>query len=186
MEDSEIVALYFAREEAALDATQKKYEDYLHKIAYNILQDLQDSQESVNDTYLAAWNSIPPNRPTVLATYLGKLTRRIAIDILRKRNRLKRRNSEYAVSLAELEDCIAGGEMPEDVVQAQLLGECISAFVRQLPEQSRHVFVGRYYFLDSVKDIARYCGISEAKVKTLLYRMRGNLRLYLEKEGFTV
>ena len=71
-------------------------------------------------------------------------------------------------------------------MQAQLLGECISAFVRQLPEQSRHVFVGRYYFLDSVKDIARYCGISEAKVKTLLYRMRGNLRLYLEKEGFTV
>ena len=186
MEDLEIVAMYIDRDEAALEATQKKYGPYLHKIAYNILQDLQDSQESVNDTYLAAWNSIPPNRPAVLGTYLGKLTRRISIDIFRKRNRLKRRDSEYAVSLAEIEDSIAGGETPEELVQAQLLGSCISAFVRQLPVQSRHVFLGRYYFLDPVKDIARYCGISEAKVKTLLYRMRCSLREYLQKEGFTV
>lgn len=186
MEDSEIVALYISRDESALDITQKKYGPYLHKIAYNILRDQQDSQESVNDTYLAAWNSIPPHKPDILATYLGKLTRRISIDIFRKRNRLKRRDSEYAVSLSELEDCVAGGDSPEEWMQAQLLGESISAFVRQLPAQSRHVFVGRYYFLDSVKDIARYCGISEAKVKTMLFRMRGNLRAYLEKEGFTV
>ena len=186
MEDSEIVALYFMRDEAALDITQKKYGSYLHKIAYNILQDLQDSQESVNDTYLAAWNSIPPNQPAVLSAYLGKLTRRISIDIFRKRNRLKRRDSEYTLSLAELEDCVAGGDTPEDLMQAQLLGESISAFVRQLPAQSRHVFVGRYYFMDPVKEIARYCCISEAKVKTLLFRMRSNLREYLRKEGFAV
>ena len=86
----------------------------------------------------------------------------------------------------EIEDSIAGGETPEELVQAQLLGSCISTFVRQLPVQSRHVFLGRYYFLDPIKDIARYCGISEAKVKTLLYRMRCSLREYLQKEGFTV
>ena len=186
MEDRQIVDLYWTREESAIHETAIKYGSYCHSIAYTILQDQQDAEESVNDTYLAAWNSIPPNRPAVLATYLGKLTRRISIDVFRKRNRLKRRASEYAVSLAEIEDSIAGGETPEELVQAQLLGSCISAFVRQLPVQSRHVFLGRYYFLDPVKDIARYCGISEAKVKTLLYRMRCSLREYLQKEGFTV
>lgn len=186
MEDSKIVALYFDRDESAIDHTQKKYGPYLHKIAYNILEDLQDSQESVNDTYLAAWNSIPPHRPDILSTYLGKLTRRISIDIFRKRNRLKRRDSEYALSLSELEDCVAGGEQPEETVQAQLLAESISTFLRQLPAQSRHAFVGRYYFMDPLKEVARYCGMSEAKAKTLLYRIRCSLKDYLQKEGFTV
>lgn len=186
MEDSKIVALYFGRDEAAIDHTQRKYGPYLHKIAYNILEDIQDSQESVNDTYLAAWNSIPPHRPEILSTYLGKLTRRISIDIFRKRNRLKRRDSEYALSLSELEDCISGGETPEESIQAQLLAESISSFLRQLPEQSRHVFIGRYYYMDPVKEVARYCGMSEAKAKTLLYRIRCSLKDYLQKEGFTL
>lgn len=186
MEDSQIVGLYFSRDEGAIQETQKKYGPYLQKIAYNILQDLQDSQESVNDTYLAAWNSIPPHRPDVLSTYLGKITRRISIDIFRKRNRLKRRDSEYAVSLSELDETISGGATPEETLQAQQLGIAISDFLRQLPEQSRHVFVGRYYYCDSVKDVARYCGISEAKAKTLLYRIRCSLKEYLCKEGFAV
>ena len=186
MEDSQIVGLYFCRDEGAIDETQKKYGPYLHKIAYNILQDIQDSQESVNDTYLAAWNSIPPHRPDILSTYLGKIARRISIDIFRKRNRLKRRESEYAISLSELDEAISDGFTPEETLQAQQLGAAISDFLHQLPEQSRHVFIGRYYYCDSIKEVARYCSISEAKTKTLLYRIRCSLKEYLRKEGFVV
>ena len=184
MEDHEIVALYFQRDETAIDHTQKKYDHYLMKIAYNILADMEDSKESVNDTYLAAWNSIPPHRPTVLATYLGKLTRRISIDIFRRHNRQKRRGTEYAISLSELEDCVSGGTTPEESMEIQLLADAINAFIRMLPEQARHAFIGRYYFLDSLRDVARYCGMSEAKAKSLLYRTRCSLKVYLEKEGF--
>ena len=106
MQDEKIVELYWKRDESAVRETQEKYENYLYKIAYNILSDKEDSNESVNDTYLAAWNSMPPHKPNVLSTYLGKLTRRISIDIFRKRNRIKRQVSEYALSLTELQDCI--------------------------------------------------------------------------------
>ena len=186
MDDSRIVALYFDRDEAAIEMTQKKYGAYLHKIAYNILDDLQESQESVNDTYLAAWNSIPPHRPEILSTYLGKLTRRISIDIFRKKNRLKRRDSEYTMSLSELDESVAAIDSTEESVQAKQLAKCISSFLRQLPEESRHAFIGRYYYCDSIKDVARYCDISEAKTKTLLYRIRCSLKDYLTKEGFAV
>ena len=100
MEDRQIVALYWDRNEAAIDHTDKKYGKYLAKIAFNILSDREDTQESVNDTYLAAWNSIPPNKPTVLSTYLGKLTRRISIDRFRKKSSQKRGGGEYALSLS--------------------------------------------------------------------------------------
>lgn len=186
MEDGRIVALYFARDEQAIDQTQRKYGAYLHTIAYQILADLEDSQESVNDTYLAAWNSIPPHKPAVLSTYLGKLTRRISIDIFRRRNRLKRRDSEYAFSLSEMEDMISRDETPQQTLEAQLLGKCISDYLRSLPAESRNLFIGRYYYLDPLKEVARYCGMSEAKAKSLLYRIRCGLKDYLEKEGFCV
>ncbi len=186
MDDRVIVKLYWDRDEVAIDMTQKKYGAYLHKIAYNILCDPQDSQECVNDTYWAAWNSMPPNRPEVLSTYLGKLTRRISIDCFRRKNRLKRRASEYAVSLSELGDCISGGDDPEELLAMDLLAKSIERFLWELPEESRHVFVGRYYYLDPLKEVARYCGMSEAKAKTLLFRLRRSLKEHLEKEGFTV
>ena len=186
MDDRQIVALYISRDERAIEITQKKYDAYLHKIAYNILNDLQDCQESVNDTYLAAWNSIPPHCPGVLSTYLGKLTRRISIDIFRKRNRRKRRDSEYAISLSELDESLASGDSTEETVYARQLAASISSFLRQLPDESRHAFIGRYYYCDSIKEVARYCGISEAKTKTLLFRIRCSLKEYLSKEGFTV
>ena len=184
MEDHEIVELYFQRDDTAIVQTQVKYDRYLQKIAFNILADREDSQESVNDTYLAAWNSIPPHRPNLLSTYLGKLTRRISIDIFRKRNCKKRYGSEFAISLTELEDCVSGGEDPEEMMDMKLLSEAINQFVRTLPEQSRHAFIGRYYFLDSLRDVAGYCGMSESKAKSLLYRIRCSLKVYLEKEGF--
>ena len=184
MQDEKIVELYWNRDESAIRETQEKYENYLYKIAYNILSDKEDSNESVNDTYLAAWNSMPPHKPNVLSTYLGKLTRRISIDIFRKRNRIKRQGSEYALSLTELQDCVSGNNSPEKDYEAQILGEAINTFLRTLSQDARNVFIGRYYFLDSVKDVAKYCGISESKAKTLLFRTRNSLREYLKKEGF--
>lgn len=186
MQDEKIVELYWQRDESAIRETQEKYENYLYKIAYNILSDKEDSNESVNDTYLAAWNSMPPHKPNVLSTYLGKLTRRISIDIFRKRNRIKRQGSEYSLSLTELEDCISGNNSPEKDYEAKVLGEAINSFLRTLSVDARNVFIGRYYFLDSVKDVAKYCGISESKAKTLLFRTRNSLREYLEKEGFEI
>ncbi len=186
MDDERIVALYWHRDEEAIRETQNKYERYLTKIAYNILADLEDSMESVNDTYLAAWNSIPPNRPAVLSTYLGKITRRISIDIYRRRNRSKRQADTYALSLSELEDCIADPNTPEQRLDAQLLADAINAYLRMLPEDARNTFIGRYYFLDPLKEVACYCGMSETKAKSLLYRTRCGLREYLIKEGFAL
>lgn len=186
MQDENIVALYWERNEAAIEETKNKYEHYLFKIAHNILLDFEDSQESVNDTYLAAWNSMPPHKPSILSTYLGKLTRRISIDIFRKKNRQKRKASEYALSLAELEDCIEGGGTPEDDMEVKLLADAINEFLRTLPKDARNLFIGRYYYLDSLKNVAAYCGMSESRAKSLLFRTRCNLKVYLEKEGFEV
>ena len=185
MQDSEIVALYFARDEAAIMATQDKYGAYLFKIAHNILADDGDSEESVSDTCLAAWNSIPPHRPDVLRTYLAKLARRIAISLFRRRTRKKRQASEYALSLEELSET-ADRDTPESAMEAELLGQSISAFLRTLSERERGVFLGRYFYLDPLAEIARYAGMSEAAVKSMLHRQRTRLRAYLEKEGFSV
>lgn len=186
MDDGKIVDLYWQRSEDAIRETAAKYEAYLTRIADNILSDAEDSRECVNDTYLAAWNSMPEQRPAVLSTYLGKITRQKAIDVFRKRNSIKRYASEFAVSLSELEEGPEGGSTPEQALEAGLLEATVNRFVRSLPKESRQVFIGRYYFFDSVKSIASYTGLSEAKVKVLLFRTRGKLRKYLEKEGFVL
>ena len=186
MEDEKIVALYWQRSEDAVRETEKKYGAYLTKIARNILYDPEDSEECVNDTYLAAWNSMPEHRPGVLSTYLGKITRQISIDRFRKRNSAKRQASEYALSLAELEDTFEDDETPEQALDEKLLDEAIGGFVRSLPEEARRVFIGRYYFFDPLKTVAGYCGISEAKAKSILYRARLKLKEHLEKEGFVL
>lgn len=183
MEDGQIVSLYWQRSESAIVATQQKYGSYLLTIARNILSDPEDSEESVNDTYLAAWNSIPPQQPQVLRTYLGKLTRRISIDRFRMRTRQKRLGSEYALSLSELEECLAGGTEPEETLEAQLLADAVSRYLRTLPAKARNTFIGRYYFLDSLEEVARYCGITQAAAKSLLLRTRRGLREFLQKEG---
>ena len=184
MEDEKIVSLYWARDEQAIAETQKKYDRYLTRIAMNVLADPEDSRESVSDTYLAAWNSMPPHRPGVLSTYLGKLTRRISISCFRRKNREKRRPSEYALSLSELGDCISGGNTTEEEVNLKLLADAIGIYLRLLPVESRNAFIGRYYFLDPVKEVAAYCGMTESKCKTVLYRTRQGLKAYLEKEGY--
>lgn len=186
MEDEQIVSLYWQRSESAIRETETKYSRYLTKIAYNILSDMEDSRESVNDTYLAAWNSMPPHRPGVLSTYLAKITRRISITRFRYRTREKRGGSEYEISLSELGDCVSGGNTTENAVNVKLLADAIGIFLRLQPEENRNAFIGRYYFLDPVKEVAAYCGMTESKCKTVLFRMRQSLKEYLLKEGFAV
>lgn len=184
MLDRQIVDLYWERNEDAIRKTEQKYGSYLHKVAYNILADYEDSKECVNDTYLAAWNSMPTNRPSVLSTYLGKIVRQISIDVFRKKQAIKRNASEYAISLEELGDSFSDGSTPEDTLNVKLLDAAINRFVRTLPNGTQRVFVGRYYFFDSLKDIAAYCGMSESKVKSILFRTRQKLKAYLMEEGF--
>ncbi len=185
MNDETIVELYWQRQERAITETQKKYGPYLHQIANNILQNREDSQESVNDTYLAAWNSIPPHRPQILQAYLVKLIRRIAIDCYRKRNRDKRKDDQYALSLDELSDCIPSNSTQE-ALDEKLLAEAIGQYLRTLPKMSRVAFVGRYYYLDSLREVADYCHMTESKLKSLLFRLRKGLRDYLIKEGYNL
>ena len=186
MKDELIVDLYWDRNEDAIRQTQRKYGSYLSKVAYNILSDFEDSKECVNDTYLAAWNSMPANRPRILSTYLGKIARQISIDVFRKRNTMKRYASEYALSLEELGDSFSAGTTPEQELDAKMLDEAINRFLRTLPEETRNVFLGRYYFFDSLKDVAAYCGMTESKAKSMLYRTRQSLKAYLAEEGFDV
>ena len=184
MQDEMIVSLYWQRGENAISETERKYGRYLTKIAHNILSDWEDSKETVNDTYLKAWNSMPTHKPSILSTYLGKITRQLSIDVFRTRNREKRKSSEYAISLSELEDCVSGSETTGQSVELKMLGEAINAYLRTLPAEARNTFVGRYYFADSIREVADYYGVSEPKVKSMLYRTRQGLKKYLEKEGY--
>ena len=186
MEDEQIIRLYWERNEAAILETDRKYGPYLTRIARNVLDDVEDSRECVNDTYYAAWNSIPPQRPNILSAYLGKLARRIAIDCFRRRTRVKRGGGEYVLSLSELEGTFSAGNTVEGAMEAAALGEAISAFLRTLEPQARTAFIGRYYFMDPMTEVARYCRMSESKAKSMLHRTRKKLKAYLEKEGFAV
>lgn len=186
MTDEKIVQLYWERNTAALVETQSKYSRYLTKIAYNILSDMEDSLECVNDTYFHAWKSIPPHRPGILSTYLAKITRRVAIDQVRKKTSEKRIPSEYMLSLSELENCISKKSESEQVLETEELGKAINAYLKTISIDARRLFIGRYFFMDSLKDVAKYCGMSEAKAKSMLYRTRCGLKKFLEQEGYYI
>lgn len=183
MQDEHIVTLYWRRDEAAIVETERKYGVYLTRIAYRVLANELDSQEAVNDTYLSAWDSIPPHHPAVLATYLGKITRQLSIDAYRKRTSEKRRASEYAASLSELEECVSGTDT-ESSVDLRLLVDAISAYLRTVSPQARALFIARYFFLDTLREAAASIGMSESRAKSQLYRTRIGLKAYLEQEGF--
>ena len=184
MDDIRIVELYWNRSEESISRTASKYGKYLHSIAYNILQNKEDAEESVNDTYTKAWFSMPPNRPTVLSTFLGKITRRIAIDKWRKSNAGKRGSGEIPLVLEELEECIADKNRVEQTVELKQLSVVIDNFVKSLPQTEQKVFVCRYWYMDSIDSICKQFHFSESKVKSMLYRTREKLRRELEKEGF--
>ena len=185
MQDEEIVKLYWDRDESALTETEHKYQNYLMKIAVNILYNNEDGCEAVNDTYLKAWNAMPPHKPTVLSLFLGRITRQLSIDKWRGKTREKRGGSEYALSLDELSDCVGGADTEESFEMSEL-SKVIGTYLRSLSEEKRNVFVWRYYFCEPIKEISERRGISEAKIKSMLHRIRAGLKEHLEKEGFAV
>ena len=185
MEDIEIVELYWQRDESALSETDMKYRGYLMRIATNVLNNAEDVQETVNDTYLKAWNAIPPHRPSLLSTFLGKITRQLSIDKLRTKTREKRGGGEYQLSLDELCDC-AGREDAAEAFETAELAKAISAYLRGISREKRAVFVWRYYFCEPLKDISERLGESESKIKSMLHRIRNGLKQHLESEGFEI
>lgn len=183
MDDKAIIDLYWSRSENAISETATKYGGYCYTIAYNILSNREDSEESVNDTYLAAWNTMPPRRPSVLAAFLGKMTRYISLDHWKKRSRLKRGGGETELCLEELEGCISGTESIEnEMIRKETLAS-VNKFLDTLPETERKVFLCRYWYLDPVADIAQRFGFTESKTASMLHRTRGKLQKHLTKEG---
>ena len=186
MKDETIVDLFWRREESAIAETRTKYGRYLTKIAYRILGNLEDCEECVNDTYLKAWNSIPPQRPKTLPVYFGKITRQTAIDCYRRQTSVKRGGAEFEASLDELEECIPAGSTIEIELDGQMLSSVISQYLYTLPQDKRMLFIRRYFYCDSVKVLAKQNGCSQSKIKSTLFRMRAGLKEYLEKEGFVI
>ena len=186
MEDQEIVELYWKRDESALEHSREKYHGYLSRIARQILYDREDSEEVVNDTYFKAWQSMPPQRPSKLSIYLGRLTRHGAIDYLRRRTSQKRGGATYEMCVEELEESVPGGETPQQALEEKLLVQLLNQFLETLSPQARALFLGRYYYFDPLWEVARYCGMGEGQAKSQLFRIRKRLKAYLEQEGFVV
>ena len=184
MEDNRIVDLYWQRDESAISETAVKYGKYLNSISYQILLNAEDAEECVNDTYNDAWQSMPPHRPSILSTFLGKITRRISIDLWRKYSAEKRGSGVMALALDELEECVSGTGDVETEIERQELQKKLNDFLLALPQVDRRVFMCRYWYMDSISDIAKQFAYSESKVKSMLYRTRIKLRAMLEKEGY--
>lgn len=183
MKDNEIIDLYWSRDEAAITATADTYGNYCYSIAYNILYNNEDAEECVNDTWLNAWKSIPPQRPNRLSTYLGKITRNLSIDRYKSMTAKKRGMGQVELALSELEGCVPAQTDTEQIVDEMALADAIEAFLRAQPKAERNIFVGRYWYLYSIRDLAKANRMSESKVASLLHRMRKKLKLYLEEEG---
>ena len=184
MEDARIVQLYWERSEQAIQETDTKYGRYCYCIAYNILANREDSEESVSDTYMAAWKAMPPQRPSALAPFLGKITRNLSINRWRSRNTHKRGGGQLVLALDELAECADRSQNVEDQYAYQEILTSVNAFLGTLPETERNIFLRRYWFLDSIADIAQSFQFSQSKVATMLHRTRLKLRKKLEKEGY--
>ena len=183
MVDSKIVSLLWERNELGLDQAKQKYGMYCYKIAFGILSNAGDAEECENDTFLAAWNAIPPERPFYLAAFLGRITRNLSLKRLRSNTAQKRGGNVSVLSLDELSECIPEGYSFEESLQLRELTNRINSFLRQLPAQERNLFIRRYWHCDSISDIAGQFRCSQSKVKMSLLRTREKLRDYLQKEG---
>lgn len=182
MEDHSIIELYWNRSEQAIRETELKYGKLFYHIARNILHNPADAEECVNDTYLGAWNAIPPARPRVLSAYLCRIARNLA---LKKHQQIHaaRRNPTVAVSFEELEDCLASGDLDDRNFADDQLADCINRFLDTLDAEPRQVFVRRYWYFDSVKEIMKRYRMSKSKVESMLFRTRHKLRTWIEEEG---
>lgn len=182
MDDKKILALLWQRAESALAALSARFGQLLHRISMNILNNEADAEESVNDTYLALWNAIPPERPDPLTGYVCRVGRNTALKRLRA-DTAQKRNSRYDLSLEELSGCLAGQSL-EDEIDARLLGRAIDRFLDTVSQESRVMFLRRYWFGDSTADIASLFAMKENAVSVRLHRTRSQLRTYLMKEGY--
>ncbi len=182
MTDEMIIDMYFSRNEDAISFTKEKYNKYLYTIAYNILRIMQDSEECVNETYLGAWNTIPPKRPSVLKTYLAKLARNISLKRFRHNTAQKRGGTQVDLALEELSEFMSGSDSVESTIEREELLTFIKEFVKKLNDEQRQIFLARYWYLYSVKDIARKLGYGESKVKMTLKRTKDKLFDELRKE----
>lgn len=183
MDDKDIIELYWKRLEQAISETDIKYGKLCLDIAKRIVFNIQDAEECVNDTYWGAWNTIPPARPEVLSSFLLKITRNTAMKKIRYAN-AKKRSVHATVSFAELDECISAPDSLENNVAADDLAKTLESFLGSIDYESRNMFIRRYWFFDSIADIAKRFAVSESKVKSQLFRVRNKLRLRLIKEGY--
>ncbi|MCR4727726.1 MAG: sigma-70 family RNA polymerase sigma factor [Lachnospiraceae bacterium] len=184
MNDDQIVRMYWDRDEKAISVTSEKYGSYCLHIAGNILGNHEDAEECVNDTYLNTWNSIPTNRPEMLSTYLGKIVRNLSFNLYKKNRAEKRGAGQIGLVLDELAELIADSNRPEDELDCKLLSESVNRFLETLPAEKRKLFVCRYWYADSVKDIAKRFEMTENNVSVALSRLRTGLHNYLLERGF--
>ena len=182
MEDLEIVNLYFERSETAIRETERKYNAYLHQVAYNILRSLYDTEEIVNDTYMGAWNAIPPTRPNSLKHFLSRIARNLSFDRLDYLNAGKR----YAL-FVEMDECIPDGKTdPEILWEAKEIGAAINRFLKTLDDTSCAVFLARYFYSYSIGELSKQFSLTTRQIKYILSKTRSALRNYLEKEGVAI
>ncbi len=184
MEDQMIVDLYWKRSEQAITETDVKYGRFCYGLAHNVLGSREDAEESVSDTYFAAWNAMPPHRPSILMAFLAKITRRISIDRFRAGTAEKRGGGKVQLALEELGDCASPGPDPEEEAMGRELYAALNRFLDQLPETERTVFLRRYFLLDTAAEIGQNFGFTESKVTSMLHRTRQKLKAHLGKEGY--
>lgn len=183
MQDEKIIALYWQRDQSAIDETDKKYGVQLRGLSYGILSDREDAEECVSDTYMAVWNSLPPQRPKRLRAYAAAIVRNLSLRRVRDRYSKKRGGGEVALALDELDECTASAYSLEREVENRELAAALNRFLAQLPETERALFVSRYWFLAPVAELSKKFGFSESKTASMLHRTRGRLRRFLIEEG---
>jgi len=184
MEDEKIVDLFWQRSENAVREIESKYGRYLHSIAFSILADEEDSRECINDTLLNVWNSIPPARPKMLQTYMGKIARNLALDRWRHQNTEKRGRGEIALALDELAEISDGNSCEESIVDSIALKEVMDSFLAGLGQDERSAFMKRYWHFMTTREIAKDMRLSDGNVRIILHRCRIKLKELLQKEGF--
>ena len=186
MEDSQIIDLYWARLEQAIQETDTKYGGYCRAIAHNILKSMEDSEECVSDTWLRAWNAMPPQRPSVLSAFLGRITRNLSLARYKAARAEKRGGSSFPAALDELSECVPAGGSVEQTMDERELGQAIDRFLRTIPEKQCSLFLRRYWYAESILQIAERYSLKENTVKSILFRTREQLRKFLQKEGVAV
>ena len=185
MDDTQIIDLYWDRDQGAITATAGKYGSFLHALSWNILRSHHDAEECVNDTYFRAWNAIPPERPSALRAWLGRITRNLSLDRW-KAGRTQSRGAGMEMLLGELDECIPDHRGPEQAAEERVLAECVSAFLQGQTADNRYIFLRRYWYGEDIAAIAQHLDCGESRVKSALFRTRKALRAFLEKEGITV